>query len=75
MQQAAERSLEEQLGRVEKLAGFRHQTYKAYTEAHATDDNGNHATTPYLQGLVLTADFNPGGAVTSSSLRCTAGVL
>ena len=60
MQQAAERSLEEQLGRVEKLAGFRHQTYKAYTEAHATDDNGNHATTPYLQGLVLTLDSHTG---------------
>ncbi|HEX5054522.1 MAG TPA: hypothetical protein VFZ65_22270 [Planctomycetota bacterium] len=29
----------------------------------------------YLQGLVLTPGFNPGGAVTSSSLRCTAGVL
>lgn len=29
----------------------------------------------FLQGLVLTPGFNPGGGVTSSSLRCTAGVL
>ncbi len=29
----------------------------------------------FLQGLVLTPGFNPGGGVTSSSRRCTAGVL
>lgn len=29
----------------------------------------------FLQGLVLTQGFNPGGGVTSSSLRATAGVL
>lgn len=29
----------------------------------------------FLQGLVLTPGFNPGGGVTSSSLRATAGVL
>jgi len=33
MQQAAERALEEQLGRIEKLPGFHHETYKAYTES------------------------------------------
>ena len=29
----------------------------------------------FLQGLVLTPGFNPGGGVTSSSLRGTAGIL
>lgn len=29
----------------------------------------------FMQGLVLTPGFNPGGGVTSSSLRATAGVL
>jgi hypothetical protein len=29
----------------------------------------------FLQGLVLTPGFNPGGAVTSASRRCRAGVL
>lgn len=29
----------------------------------------------FLQGLALTPGFNPGGAVTTSSLRCRAGIL
>ena len=60
MQQAAERALEDQLRKIEKLPGFRHETYQAYTEAHAGDDNANHAQTPYLQGLVLTLDAHTG---------------
>ena len=60
MQQAAERALEEQLSRIEKMSGFRHETYKAYTDAHSGDDTGNHTTTPYLQGLVLTLDSHTG---------------
>ena len=60
MQQAAERALEDQLRKIEKIPGFRHETYKAYTDAHAADDSGNHPQTPYLQGLVLTLDAHTG---------------
>jgi penicillin-binding protein 1A len=60
MQQAAERALEDQLRKIEKIPGFRHETYKAYTDAHAGDDTGNHPQTPYLQGLVLTLDAHTG---------------
>ncbi len=61
MQQAAERALEAQLRAIEKMPGFRHQTYRQYVDSHAGDaDDNNRSTTPYLQGLVVTLDAKTG---------------
>lgn len=61
MQQAAERTLEAQLQAVEKLPGYKHQTYRQYVDAHGGDaDDNNRSTTPYLQGLVVTLDAKTG---------------
>jgi penicillin-binding protein 1A len=61
MQLAAERALEAQLQKIEKLPGYRHMTYRQYTDAHANDTgDNNRTTTPYLQGLVVTLDAKSG---------------
>ncbi len=62
-QQAAERALEARLEAIESGADgkFAHPTYRQYqdTRAEAPDDN-NRATTPYLQGLVVTLEAKTG---------------
>ena len=63
MQQAAERSLEAQLGAIEggKYGRFPHQTYAQYQQARADapdDDSG--AKSPYLQGLMVTLEARTG---------------
>ncbi len=61
MQLAAERALEAQLQKIEKMQGFRHQTYRQYADAHAGDTgDNNRSNTPYLQGLVVTLDAKSG---------------
>ena len=63
MQQAAERSLEQHLEDIEngKLGNFPHKTYREVMDARAdTPEESDRATTPYLQGLVLTLDPRTG---------------
>ena len=55
MQSAAERALERQLKAVEssKYARYRHTTYEKYLARSATEENGETASSPYLQGAFI----------------------
>ncbi|MGH7526668.1 MAG: transglycosylase domain-containing protein, partial [Gemmatimonadales bacterium] len=63
-QQAAERALEARLEAIESGADgkFAHPTYRQFQDAKAdnAEDNDNRATTPYLQGLVVTLEAKTG---------------
>lgn len=58
MQSAAERALERQLKAVEssKYARYRHMTYEKYLAQSATNENGEAANSPYLQGAFIALD-------------------
>jgi len=58
MQSAAERALERQLKAVEssKYARYRHMTYEKYLAQAATNENGETANSPYLQGAFIAMD-------------------
>jgi penicillin-binding protein 1A len=58
MQSAAERALERQLKAVEssKYARYRHMTYEKYIAQTATNENGEAANSPYLQGAFIAMD-------------------
>src|SRR5687768_3349308 len=58
MQSAAERALERQLKAVEssKYARYRHMTYEKYLAQAATNENGEAANSPYLQGAFIAMD-------------------
>ena len=63
MQQAAERALEARLEAIESGADgkFDHKTYRDYQDSRADNpDDGEKATTPYLQGLVVTLEAKTG---------------
>lgn len=62
MQQSAERSLEDQLRAIEKMPGFRHETYTEYQARRADESSGDEDTpnSPYLQGLLVTLDARTG---------------
>jgi penicillin-binding protein 1A len=63
MQQAAERALEARLEAIESGADgkFEHKTYRDYQDSRADNpDDGESATTPYLQGLVVTIEAKTG---------------
>jgi penicillin-binding protein 1A len=62
MQLSAERALEDQLRNVEKMPGFRHETYTEYSERKADESTGDENTpnSPYLQGLLVTLDARTG---------------
>ncbi|HYC31308.1 MAG TPA: PBP1A family penicillin-binding protein [Gemmatimonadales bacterium] len=63
MQQAAERALEARLEAIESGADgkFGHPTYRDYQDSRAENpDDGEKATTPYLQGLVVTLEAKTG---------------
>ena len=63
MQQAAERALEARLEAIESGADgkFTWPSYRDYQDSKADNpDNGQHTTTPYLQGLVVTLDAKTG---------------
>jgi len=62
IQQAAERSLEHQLEQIEAgaLGPFPHRTYAAYTEART---EGGGASSPYLQGAVITMEARTGAVL------------
>jgi len=62
-QQAAERALEARLEAIESGADgkFTWPSYRDYQDSKADNpDNGQHTTTPYLQGLVVTLDAKTG---------------
>ena len=59
VQQAAERALDAQLAAIEAgtYGAYRHLTYSAYLEQKAeTEEDVEHTTTPYLQGLAVSID-------------------
>jgi penicillin-binding protein 1A len=63
VQQSAERAMETQLSAIESGAygPYKHLTYAAYLEQQAeNDDNLEHTTTPYLQGLAVTLEARTG---------------
>ncbi|HET9152231.1 MAG TPA: PBP1A family penicillin-binding protein [Gemmatimonadales bacterium] len=62
MQLTAERSLEDQLRAIEKMPGFRHETYAEYQDRKQDEQAGDEtvANSPYLQGLLLTLDAKTG---------------
>lgn len=63
VQQSAERALEAQLSAIEAgtYGPYRHPTYAAYLEQKAeSDDETEHTTTPYLQGLAVTLEAKTG---------------
>jgi len=63
VQQAAERALESQLTAIETgtYGPYHHQTYAAYLEQKAeSDDEMEHTTTPYLQGVAVTLEARTG---------------
>jgi len=62
-QQAAERALEARLEAIESGADgkFSYPSYRDYQDSKAdSPDNGQHTTTPYLQGLVVTLEARTG---------------
>jgi penicillin-binding protein 1A len=63
VQQSAERALESQLSAIEAgtYGPYHHLTYAAYLERKAErDDETEHSTTPYLQGLAVTLEARTG---------------
>jgi penicillin-binding protein 1A len=63
VQQAAERALEARLEAIESGADgkFGHPTYRDFQDARAeAPDDGDKASTPYLQGLVVTLEAKTG---------------
>lgn len=60
MQVAAERALEDQLAAIESGAFgvYKHPTYQEYLDRD--EPPGDHPTTPYLQGALVTLDANSG---------------
>jgi penicillin-binding protein 1A len=62
MQLTAERALEDQLRDIEKMPGFRHETYAEYQsrKADESSDNDTIGNSPYLQGLLVTLDAGTG---------------
>jgi len=63
VQQSAERALDAQLNAIEAgtYGPYKHLTYAAYLEQQAeSDDNLEHPTTPYLQGLAVTLEARTG---------------
>jgi penicillin-binding protein 1A len=62
VQLSAERSLEDQLRAVEKMPGFRHETYTEYQERKADESASDDQTanSPYLQGMLVTLDAKTG---------------
>jgi penicillin-binding protein 1A len=63
MQQAAERALEARLEAIESGADgkFAHPTYRQIQDAKAeANEDNDHTTTPYLQGLVVTLEAKTG---------------
>ncbi|HQR17785.1 MAG TPA: PBP1A family penicillin-binding protein [Gemmatimonadales bacterium] len=63
VQQSAERAMETQLAAIEAgtYGPYKHLTYAAYLERQAeSDDNLEHPTTPYLQGLAVTLEARTG---------------
>jgi penicillin-binding protein 1A len=63
IQQAAERALEARLEAIENGADgkFTHETYRQYMDSRSDEaENGNRATSPYLQGLAVTLEAKTG---------------